>query len=155
MSSALLSSLSGPEKAAVLLLCLGSEESARLLSSMSPREAGLLAGHLAQAREVDADTRRRVLEEFKQATCDAQPRRLDGAAGGRLPNTNSHRAAGLYARAQTETLSQSAGAAAEKEPDDGAVRQGEARARVAPGRCGLVLLHGSQYLGSLFFNDAG
>lgn len=120
MSSALPSSLSGPEKAAVLLLCLGSEESARLLSSMSPREAGMLAGHLEQAREVDADTRRRVLEEFKQATCDAQPRRLDGAAGGRLPNANSHWAAGLYARAQTETLSQSPGAAAEREPDDDA-----------------------------------
>jgi len=59
--------LSGPEKAAVLLLSFSSAESAELISRLSRREAELLAEQLARAREVDSGTRRRVLDDFRRA----------------------------------------------------------------------------------------
>ncbi|UCC69565.1 MAG: hypothetical protein JSV79_06600 [Armatimonadota bacterium] len=88
--------LSGPEKAAVLLLSFSSEKSAGLISRLTPREAEVLADQLARVREIDPATRRRVLEEFKQAADRAAPQQprpdpdphparplaLDGASGG-------------------------------------------------------------------------
>lgn len=59
--------LSGPQKAAVLLLSFSSAESAELISRLSRREAELLAEQLARAREVDSGTRRRVLDDFRRA----------------------------------------------------------------------------------------
>jgi flagellar motor switch/type III secretory pathway protein FliN len=67
VSEAPIGALSGPQKAAVLLLSFSSAESAELISRLSPREAELLAEQLARAREVDAGTRRRVLEDFRRA----------------------------------------------------------------------------------------
>lgn len=67
MSEASIAALSGPEKAAVLLLSFSSEKSAELISRLSPREAEVLADQLARVREIDAGTRRRVLADFRKA----------------------------------------------------------------------------------------
>jgi len=64
--------LSGPEKAAVLLLSFSSAESAELISRLSRCEAELLAEQLARAREVDSGTRRRVLDDFRRAADTAR-----------------------------------------------------------------------------------
>jgi flagellar motor switch/type III secretory pathway protein FliN len=67
VSESRLGALSGPEKAAVLLLSFSSAQSAELISRLSRREAELLAGQLARAREADSGTRRRVLDDFRRA----------------------------------------------------------------------------------------
>jgi len=72
--------LSGPEKAAVLLLSFSSAESAELISRLSPREAELLAEQLARAREVDSGTRRRVLDDFRRAADAAGSPQIHGPA---------------------------------------------------------------------------
>lgn len=68
MSNRSAHALSGPEKAAVLLLALGSEESAHLLAGLGPREVALVSEQLARMRPVDEHTRRRVLRDFQEAT---------------------------------------------------------------------------------------
>ena len=73
MSEASTAALSGPEKAAVLLLSFSSEKSAGLISRLTPREAEVLADQLARVREIDPATRRRVLEDFRQAADRAAP----------------------------------------------------------------------------------
>lgn len=75
MSEPRFGALSGPEKAAVLLLSFSSAESAELISRLSRREAELLAEQLARAREVDSGTRRRVLDDFRRAAGSPQTHR--------------------------------------------------------------------------------
>jgi len=59
--------LSGLEKAAVLLLALGPQQSTKLISGLTPREVGRLADQLARVHTIDDETRTRVLREFREA----------------------------------------------------------------------------------------
>ena len=59
--------LSGLEKAAVLLLALGPQESTKLISGLTSREVARLADQFAQVHTVDEETRTRVLQEFREA----------------------------------------------------------------------------------------
>ena len=59
--------LSGLEKAAVLLLALGPQQSTKLLSGLTSREVTRLADQLARVHTVDDETRSRVLQEFQEA----------------------------------------------------------------------------------------
>ena len=60
--------LTGPEKAAVLLMALGSERSTQLVSALTSQEIEVLASHLARTQEIDEGTRERVLGEFQSAS---------------------------------------------------------------------------------------
>lgn len=60
--------LSGPEKAAVLLLALGAERSAQLLAALTQQEIELLAAHLARTNHVDPEIRSQVLGEYRAAS---------------------------------------------------------------------------------------
>lgn len=59
--------LSGLEKAAVLLLALGPQQSTKLISGLTSREVARLADQLARVHTVDDETRTRVLREFREA----------------------------------------------------------------------------------------
>ena len=59
--------LSGLEKAAVLLLALGPQQSTKLISGLTSREVARLADQLARVHTVDDETRTRVLQEFQEA----------------------------------------------------------------------------------------
>jgi len=70
MSSTSAHLLSGPEKAAVLLLALRRADCQQLLSNLDPRQAAVLSDQLARAHSVDRETRRRVLAEFRATAVD-------------------------------------------------------------------------------------
>lgn len=72
------STLSGPEKVAVLLMALGSEKSTQLVSTLTSQEIEQLASHLARTQQVDEKTKAQVLEEFQQAS------QSDASEGGGL-----------------------------------------------------------------------
>lgn len=67
MSNQLSAALGGADKAAVVLLALGSDQSAALLSGLKPEETALLSERLSQLADVDVATRGRVMEEFRRA----------------------------------------------------------------------------------------
>jgi flagellar motor switch protein FliG len=67
MSNAPTRELSGPEKAAVLMLALGSEKSAQLVSGLAQSEIELLATHIALLKNVDETAQSQVLQEFEQS----------------------------------------------------------------------------------------
>lgn len=110
--------LSGPEKAAVLLLSFGSEESAKLISGLSPREAELLAGKLPRAQQVDEETRWRVIEEFRHAAARQSAPPADTSAGQRSPDEFPIPSRAGYPKASEATSSRSS-ADQTGAPDDG------------------------------------
>jgi len=57
------SRLSGPQKAGVLMISLGAEESAKVFGCLTPEERDLLGTEIVKLRHVDELTRRSVLEE--------------------------------------------------------------------------------------------
>jgi flagellar motor switch protein FliG len=65
--------LSGLQKAAILLLALGKEASAQLVSGLSPSDIELLAGQIARTKNIDSETRSRVLQEFQTSLSSDQP----------------------------------------------------------------------------------
>ena len=67
MSNQLSAVLGGADKAALVLLALGSDQSAALLSGLEPEETARLSEHLSRLADVDGATRDRVLEEFRRA----------------------------------------------------------------------------------------
>jgi len=67
MSNQLSAVLGGADKAALVLLALGSDRSAALLSGLEPEETARLSEHLSRLADVDGPTRDRVLEEFRRA----------------------------------------------------------------------------------------
>ncbi len=67
MSNQLSAVLGGADKAALVLLALGSDQSAALLSGLKPEETARLSEHLSRLADIDGATRDRVLEEFRQA----------------------------------------------------------------------------------------
>lgn len=67
--------LSGLEKAAVLLLALGPQQSTKLISGLTSREVARLADQLARVHTVDDETRTRVLREFQEAVPADPPSR--------------------------------------------------------------------------------
>ena len=67
MSSQISAALSGADKAALVLLALGSDRSAALLSGLEPEQTARLSEHLSRLADIDSTTRQRVLEEFRQA----------------------------------------------------------------------------------------
>ena len=85
--------LSGPEKAALVLLSLGSAVSSRLLSGLSAREAGALSAQLRRAPRADAGMRARVLNEFRAAVQRQDAPAAGGGTGGEPRPTASTRAA--------------------------------------------------------------
>jgi hypothetical protein len=104
VSQAPVGALSGPQKAAVLLLSFSSAESAELISRLSPREAELLAEQLARAREVDAGTRRRVLDDFRRAADDPMPPQPHSSAA-----ADSAQKAGRPGAAESDAAPEAAG----------------------------------------------
>jgi flagellar motor switch/type III secretory pathway protein FliN len=78
MSAISAHALTGPEKAAVLLLALGSTQSAKLLSNLAPRQAAVLSRQIARVRTLDAAVRDRVLEEFRDIVAHHRGRPLEG-----------------------------------------------------------------------------
>jgi flagellar motor switch protein FliG len=114
--------LSGPEKAAVLLLALGSEVSARLISGLTLTEIELLANQVARTQQVDDDIRGRVVEEFEQAAATDLPAE-GGVAFARdllIQALGEEKAAGVISR--LESASGGAGFSIEGEKE--AVRLG-------------------------------
>ena len=81
MSNQLSAVLGGADKAALVLLALGSDRSAALLSGLKPEETARLSEHLSRLADIDGATRDRVLEEFRRAV--ARPE----AAGSALAPT--------------------------------------------------------------------
>jgi len=71
MSNQISAVLGGADKAALVLLALGSDQSAALLSGLEPEETARLSEHLSRLADIDGATRHRVLEEFRRAV--AQP----------------------------------------------------------------------------------
>jgi len=67
MSNQLSAVLGGADKAALVLLALGSDRSAALLSGLKPEETARLSEHLSRLADIDGPTRDRVLEEFRRA----------------------------------------------------------------------------------------
>jgi len=67
MSNQLSAVLGGADKAALVLLALGSDRSAALLSGLKPEETARLSEHLSRLEDIDGPTRDRVLEEFRRA----------------------------------------------------------------------------------------
>ncbi|MGM0379521.1 MAG: flagellar motor switch protein FliG [Bacillota bacterium] len=63
--------LSGKEKAAILLIAIGPEKSAQIFKNLSDSEIEELTLEIANMRQVDPETREKVLEEFYEI-CLAQ-----------------------------------------------------------------------------------
>lgn len=58
--------LTGLQKAGVLMVTLGAEASAKVFDCLTPEERDQLGAEIVKLRQVDDDTRKRVLEEFNQ-----------------------------------------------------------------------------------------
>ena len=117
MSNGSVRDLSGLEKAAALVLALGTENSAQLLTGLKPADIELLAGQVARTRTVDEETRARVLQEF-QAALAASPPPEGGLAYARQLLTQTlgeDLAAGVIAR--LEFASQAVGFSIEGEKE--------------------------------------
>lgn len=58
--------LTGPQKAAVLLMALGSEQAAILTQRLSPEEAELITAEIARMERVDGELTERVMREWAE-----------------------------------------------------------------------------------------
>ncbi len=67
----------GLEKSAMLLLTLGSDESAEVLKFLGPREVQKLGTAMATLRSVPRDRIERVLDEFREHTAKGAPLAVD------------------------------------------------------------------------------
>jgi len=109
--------LSGLQKAAILLLALGRETSAQLLSGLSPSDIEMLAGQIARTSGIDPETRAKVFQEFQAALAADQPARggLEYARDLLTQTLGEERASSVISR--LEFTSESAGFSVEGEKE--------------------------------------
>jgi flagellar motor switch/type III secretory pathway protein FliN len=95
MSSVSAQALTGPQKAAVLMLALGPAHCEGLLSRLDARQAAVLSDQLARVHTIDDQARRRVLAEFHAAASALVHYRGRPAAGVDVPVPGSPNHAAL------------------------------------------------------------
>ncbi len=95
-------------KAAGLLLLLGSDEAAKVLSKLSPEEAERVAGQIAATRRIDAVEAKNILEEFGDNFGNIEPRRVCGGVDAARDILKAafgeEKAAGILAKAVPEEM---------------------------------------------------
>jgi len=64
--------LTGPQKAAVFLLCMGEDFSSKIFRNMDEDEVGKLASKMAEIQHVPPDVVSKVMREFAEAMADDQ-----------------------------------------------------------------------------------
>src|SRR5574340_1092270 len=111
--------LSGLQKAAVLLLALGKEASSQLVSNLGPSDIELLAGQIARTKGVDAETRARVLQEFQASLVSDQaaPGGMDYARELLTQTLGEERAASVISRLEYTSDATGLAVEGEKEAD--------------------------------------